>query len=46
MGCPDVVIEQSMSASAVADVRDALAAVTLADCREMAGNALAGQHAT
>jgi phosphotransferase system enzyme I (PtsI) len=25
----------SMSASAVADVRDALAAVTLAECREM-----------
>jgi phosphoenolpyruvate-protein phosphotransferase (PTS system enzyme I) len=32
----------SMSASAVADVRDALAAVTLAECRELAGNALAG----
>jgi phosphotransferase system enzyme I (PtsI) len=32
----------SMSASAVADVRDALAAVTLADCRELARNALAG----
>ena len=31
----------SMSASAVADVRDALAAVTLADCRELARNALA-----
>ncbi len=34
----------SMSASAVADVRDALAAVTLADCRELARNALAGQR--
>jgi phosphotransferase system enzyme I (PtsI) len=33
----------SMSASAVADVRDALAAVTLAECREMAANALAGR---
>jgi phosphotransferase system enzyme I (PtsI) len=33
----------SMSASAVADVRDALAAVTLADCREMATEALAGR---
>jgi phosphotransferase system enzyme I (PtsI) len=33
----------SMSASAVADVRDALAAVTLAECREMATNALAGR---
>ncbi|HEY8990292.1 MAG TPA: putative PEP-binding protein, partial [Candidatus Limnocylindrales bacterium] len=33
----------SMSASAVADVRDALAAVTLADCRELARNALAGR---
>ena len=32
----------SMSASAVADVRDALAAVTLAECREMAANALTG----
>ena len=32
----------SMSASAVADVRDALAAVTLAECRELADNALAG----
>ena len=32
----------SMSASAVADVRDALAAVTLAECRELATNALAG----
>jgi phosphoenolpyruvate-protein phosphotransferase (PTS system enzyme I) len=32
----------SMSASAVADVRDALAAVTLAQCREMADDALAG----
>ena len=32
----------SMSASAVADVRDALAAVTLAECRELAANALAG----
>jgi phosphoenolpyruvate-protein phosphotransferase (PTS system enzyme I) len=36
----------SMSASAVADVRDALAAVTLAECREMATNALAGRRAT
>jgi phosphotransferase system enzyme I (PtsI) len=35
----------SMSASAVADVRDALAAVTLADCREMAEEALAGVRA-
>ena len=34
----------SMSASAVADVRDALAAVTLADCREMAREALAGRR--
>ena len=32
----------SMSATAVADVRDALAAVSLAECREMAANALAG----
>lgn len=32
----------SMSASAVADVRDALAAVTLAECRESATRALAG----
>jgi phosphoenolpyruvate-protein phosphotransferase (PTS system enzyme I) len=32
----------SMSASAVADVRDALAAVTLAECRELAANALTG----
>jgi phosphotransferase system enzyme I (PtsI) len=31
----------SMSAAAVADVRDALAAVTLAQCREMAGEAMA-----
>ena len=36
----------SMSASAVADVRDALAAVTLADCRELARNAQAGQRAS
>jgi phosphotransferase system enzyme I (PtsI) len=36
----------SMSASAIADVRDALAAVTLAECREMAGRALAGRSAT
>ncbi|HEV8546255.1 MAG TPA: phosphoenolpyruvate--protein phosphotransferase [Candidatus Limnocylindrales bacterium] len=36
----------SMSASAVADVRDALAAVTLAECRELARNALAGRRAT
>ena len=36
----------SMSASAVADVRDALAAVTLAQCREMAGEALAGRRPT
>ena len=35
----------SMSASAVADVRDALAAVTLAECREMASEALAGRRA-
>jgi phosphotransferase system enzyme I (PtsI) len=34
----------SMSASAVADVRDALAAVTLAECREQARNALAGMR--
>jgi phosphotransferase system enzyme I (PtsI) len=34
----------SMSASAVADVRDALAAVTLAECREMAHGALAGRR--
>jgi phosphotransferase system enzyme I (PtsI) len=33
----------SMSASAIADVRDALAAVTLAECREMAAGALAGR---
>jgi phosphotransferase system enzyme I (PtsI) len=32
----------SMSASAVADVRDALAAVTLGQCRELAQEALAG----
>ena len=32
----------SMSASAVADVRDALAAVTLAECRDLAKDALAG----
>ena len=35
----------SMSASAVADVRDALATVTLAECRELAGNALSGIRA-
>jgi phosphotransferase system enzyme I (PtsI) len=34
----------SMSASALADVRDALAAVTLADCRELAREALAGRR--
>jgi phosphotransferase system enzyme I (PtsI) len=34
----------SMSASAVADVRDALAAVTLAECRGLAAHALAGLH--
>jgi phosphoenolpyruvate-protein phosphotransferase (PTS system enzyme I) len=34
----------SMSASAVADVRDALAAVTLAQCREMARAALGGRR--
>jgi phosphoenolpyruvate-protein kinase (PTS system EI component) len=33
-----------MSASAVADVRDALAVVTLAECREMAGKALAARR--
>ncbi len=33
----------SMSASAIADVRDALAAVTLADCRAQAAEALAGR---
>jgi hypothetical protein len=31
-----------MAATAVADVRDALAAVTLAECREMAADALRG----
>jgi phosphotransferase system enzyme I (PtsI) len=36
----------SMSASAVADVRDALAAVTLAECRELADSALAGLRNT
>jgi phosphotransferase system enzyme I (PtsI) len=36
----------SMSAAAVADVRDALAAVTLAQCREMAGEALARVHSS
>jgi phosphotransferase system enzyme I (PtsI) len=36
----------SMSASAVADVRDALAAVTLAECHELAANALAGLRPT
>jgi phosphoenolpyruvate-protein kinase (PTS system EI component) len=35
-----------MSASAVADVRDALAAVTLAECREMASKALTGERRT
>jgi phosphotransferase system enzyme I (PtsI) len=35
----------SMSASAVADVRDALAAVTLAECRDLATDALAGIRA-
>jgi phosphoenolpyruvate-protein phosphotransferase (PTS system enzyme I) len=34
----------SMSASAVADVREALAAVTLAECRTMATEALAGRR--
>lgn len=34
----------SMSATAVADVRDALAAVTLAQCRAMASEALAGRR--
>jgi phosphotransferase system enzyme I (PtsI) len=34
----------SMSATAVADVRDALAAVTLAECRDMAAEALAGRR--
>jgi phosphotransferase system enzyme I (PtsI) len=34
----------SMSATAVADVREALAAVTLADCRRLAALALAGQR--
>ncbi|MEA2651112.1 MAG: phosphoenolpyruvate-protein phosphotransferase system enzyme [Chloroflexota bacterium] len=34
----------SMAASAVADVRDALAAVTLAECRAMATDALAGRR--
>jgi phosphotransferase system enzyme I (PtsI) len=36
----------SMSASAVADVRDALAAVTLAGCRELAADALAGRRSS
>jgi phosphoenolpyruvate-protein phosphotransferase (PTS system enzyme I) len=36
----------SMSASAVADVRDALAAVTLAECHELAANALSGLRPT
>ncbi len=36
----------SMSASAVADVRDALAAVTLAECHQLAANALAGRRAS
>ena len=36
----------SMSASAVADVRDALAAVTLAECHELAANALTGLRPT
>lgn len=34
----------SMSASAIADVRDALAAVTFEQCREMAAEALAGRR--
>jgi phosphotransferase system enzyme I (PtsI) len=34
----------SMSASAVADVRDALAGVTLAECQAMAAEALAGRR--
>jgi len=34
----------SMSASAIADVRDALAAVTLAECRALATEALAGRR--
>ncbi|MEO8229400.1 MAG: phosphoenolpyruvate--protein phosphotransferase [Chloroflexota bacterium] len=36
----------SMSASAVADVRDALAAVTLDECRELAASALVGLRTT
>jgi phosphotransferase system enzyme I (PtsI) len=36
----------SMSASAVADVRDALATFSLEECREMAANALAGRRST
>ena len=36
----------SMSASAIADVREALAAVTLAECREMAADAVAGRRPT
>ena len=36
----------SMAASAVADVRDALAAVTLDDCRAQAAEALAGRRTT
>jgi hypothetical protein len=33
-----------MSAAAVADVRDALAAVTLAECRRLAALALLGRR--
>jgi phosphotransferase system enzyme I (PtsI) len=40
------VTSRSMSASAVANVRDALAAVALARCREVAADALAGRRAT
>ena len=36
----------SMAASAVADVREALAAVTLAECRDLAAEALAGRRPT
>lgn len=34
----------SMSATAIADVREALAAVTLAECRDRAAAALTGEH--
>ena len=40
------VMSLSMSASAVADVREALAAVTLAECRQLAAQALVGRSDT